>query len=99
MQIPAIRVLCTRKQLVNSMSQHIIGDGGEGVILREPKSLYKHGRSESLLKLKVRCIVKKREESPVLCHYMILILFALLCLLFLFAPTQIIILTPDLPRR
>eukprot|EP00026_Physarum_polycephalum_P001003 Phypoly_transcript_01004.p1 GENE.Phypoly_transcript_01004~~Phypoly_transcript_01004.p1 ORF type:complete len:1224 (-),score=188.92 Phypoly_transcript_01004:75-3746(-) len=50
--IPAMRVLGTRKHQVNFLSQEIIADGGEGVILRQPKSVYEHGRSEYLLKLK-----------------------------------------------
>lgn len=31
----------------------MIDNGGEGVILRKPKSFYEHGRTQSLLKLKV----------------------------------------------
>ena len=35
----------------------VVEDGGEGVILRKPNSLYEFGRSSSLLKLKVFCFV------------------------------------------
>jgi hypothetical protein len=33
--------------------RHILGDGGEGIMLRLPCSFYYHGRSTSLLKWKV----------------------------------------------
>ena len=33
--------------------EDIIADGGEGVVLRKPKSFYEQGRSPSLLKIKV----------------------------------------------
>lgn len=34
--------------------QETLKDGGEGVILQAPGSVYEHGRSADLLKLKVR---------------------------------------------
>ena len=40
------------KQVIDS-ERHILGDGGEGIILRSPCSFYHHGRSTSLLKWKV----------------------------------------------
>ena len=33
--------------------KRVIQSGGEGVILRQPKSIYESGRSDKLLKLKV----------------------------------------------
>ena len=33
--------------------QQVLKDGGEGVVLRQPGSVYIHGRSDSLFKLKV----------------------------------------------
>lgn len=53
MNIISARSLCISKQLVGDTLQHIIDNGGEGVILRKPKSLYEGGRSTSLIKLKV----------------------------------------------
>jgi hypothetical protein len=38
----------------------IIKDGGEGVILRRMRSLYKNGRSADLIKFKVQTGKKKR---------------------------------------
>lgn len=35
----------------------IIGDGGEGIILRKPSSSYEQTRSPNLLKLKVESMV------------------------------------------
>lgn len=36
------------------ISAQIIVEGGEGVMLRKPRSLYELGRSHSILKYKVR---------------------------------------------
>eukprot|EP00026_Physarum_polycephalum_P001933 Phypoly_transcript_01936.p1 GENE.Phypoly_transcript_01936~~Phypoly_transcript_01936.p1 ORF type:complete len:910 (+),score=132.37 Phypoly_transcript_01936:109-2838(+) len=50
--ILAARYLCsTRKQLMIAI-KHVIKDGGEGVILRKPKTLYERGRTQNLIKLK-----------------------------------------------
>jgi DNA ligase-1 len=40
------------KQHLKEYFDDIISKGGEGVMLREPQSLYKAGRSESLRKFK-----------------------------------------------
>lgn len=54
--INAARLSCTsRKQFIKSL-RSVINEGGEGVILRKPHSLYEHGRSTSLLKFKVLLI-------------------------------------------
>lgn len=46
------RVLCENRHFLAKSSKNIIGDGGEGIILRQPGSLYEHGRSTQLIKLK-----------------------------------------------
>lgn len=45
--------MCKSKKFLSKTLRQIIGDGGEGVILRRPKSLYEHGRTPNLMKLKV----------------------------------------------
>eukprot|EP00026_Physarum_polycephalum_P001397 Phypoly_transcript_01398.p1 GENE.Phypoly_transcript_01398~~Phypoly_transcript_01398.p1 ORF type:complete len:808 (+),score=111.44 Phypoly_transcript_01398:465-2888(+) len=50
--IPVPRVLSKHKYHINKFAQEIIDNGGEGIILREPDSLYIPGRSQSLFKLK-----------------------------------------------
>lgn len=49
----APRVECKNNKHVNLQLKNIIQDGGEGVILRKKGSLYEHGRTTNLLKLKV----------------------------------------------
>lgn len=46
-------MLCIKKRTVRVALQNTIDSGGEGVILRQVLSLYEHGRSPVLLKLKV----------------------------------------------
>eukprot|EP00026_Physarum_polycephalum_P000339 Phypoly_transcript_00339.p1 GENE.Phypoly_transcript_00339~~Phypoly_transcript_00339.p1 ORF type:complete len:1688 (+),score=210.60 Phypoly_transcript_00339:78-5141(+) len=48
----APRLLCKHKQLLSAFLEAILKDGGEGVILRKQSSMYSHGRSGNLLKLK-----------------------------------------------
>eukprot|EP00026_Physarum_polycephalum_P002350 Phypoly_transcript_02356.p1 GENE.Phypoly_transcript_02356~~Phypoly_transcript_02356.p1 ORF type:complete len:908 (+),score=118.97 Phypoly_transcript_02356:113-2836(+) len=50
--ITAPRFLCENIITLTQSLQCIIDAGGEGVILRKPRSLYESGRSTSLLKLK-----------------------------------------------
>eukprot|EP00026_Physarum_polycephalum_P002361 Phypoly_transcript_02367.p1 GENE.Phypoly_transcript_02367~~Phypoly_transcript_02367.p1 ORF type:complete len:559 (+),score=39.39 Phypoly_transcript_02367:620-2296(+) len=50
--IVAVRLLCTNKEQLEIFMNLILGDGGEGVILRAPKSDYIRGRSDLLIKLK-----------------------------------------------
>eukprot|EP00026_Physarum_polycephalum_P003261 Phypoly_transcript_03271.p1 GENE.Phypoly_transcript_03271~~Phypoly_transcript_03271.p1 ORF type:complete len:688 (+),score=73.27 Phypoly_transcript_03271:396-2459(+) len=50
--VVATRLLCASKTHLSRMLQHSIDEGGEGVILRKPGSVYAHGRSLNLLKLK-----------------------------------------------
>lgn len=51
--IISYRSLCESQQFLEQNIQKIIKNGGEGAILRKPKSIYESGRSSSLLKLKV----------------------------------------------
>jgi DNA ligase-1 len=46
------RMLCRSHRQLTLAIQEITQDGGEGVILRKPQSLYENGRSPYLLKLK-----------------------------------------------
>lgn len=50
--VVAPRMLATKCFPVDSMVHEIISNGGEGIILRKPFSIYEHGRSNSLLKRK-----------------------------------------------
>eukprot|EP00026_Physarum_polycephalum_P001070 Phypoly_transcript_01071.p1 GENE.Phypoly_transcript_01071~~Phypoly_transcript_01071.p1 ORF type:complete len:1197 (-),score=193.28 Phypoly_transcript_01071:69-3659(-) len=50
--ILASRMLCTQKRELSQAMKSIIRDGGEGVILQKPGSLYTSGRSGDLMKLK-----------------------------------------------
>lgn len=43
--------------------QRILSNEGEGILLRQPRSLYESGRSLNLLKLKVTKTNKKEEEG------------------------------------
>lgn len=53
----ASRVACKKRSFLMFAAQDIMDDGGEGVILRLPKSKYIPGRSKMLFKFKVtkRC--------------------------------------------
>eukprot|EP00026_Physarum_polycephalum_P001339 Phypoly_transcript_01340.p1 GENE.Phypoly_transcript_01340~~Phypoly_transcript_01340.p1 ORF type:complete len:1070 (+),score=142.73 Phypoly_transcript_01340:227-3436(+) len=50
--IVAPRVKCVTKRQLANMAQSVILEGGEGVVLRKPKSIYENGRSAFLLKIK-----------------------------------------------
>jgi ATP-dependent DNA ligase len=54
--ILAYRILGNNELTLNQLLKYIIEEAGEGVILRKCTSLYEHGRSADLLKLKVSCI-------------------------------------------
>ena len=45
------------------MVQAILNDKGEGVVLRKPRSQYDHGRSFSLLKIKVGNKKRKKKKK------------------------------------
>ena len=49
----APRVLCITEKQLSLFVENVIGGGGEGAILREPRSLYHHGRTPFLVKVKV----------------------------------------------
>jgi hypothetical protein len=44
---------CNNKQLLTAVAKGITDNGGEGVIMQKPASLYIPGRSMDLLKFKV----------------------------------------------
>ena len=44
---------CTGRDHMEQFMQQIIDEGGEGIILRDPLSSHRHGRSEGYLKHKV----------------------------------------------
>jgi len=56
---------------MNEISNSIIKNGGEGVILRKPHSLYEHGKSLSLLKVKdmidVQALVVGTQGAQYIC--------------------------------
>ena len=43
--------------------QIVLEEGGEGLVLRKPKSIYEQGRSASLLKLKVPKGIKTTQDE------------------------------------
>lgn len=45
--------MSTTPTQIHSFSSTILGDDGEGVILRAPETFYQRGTSENFLKLKV----------------------------------------------
>lgn len=50
----APRLQCPSKIMVNNFLKEMISQGGEGLMMRKCNSLYEHGRSSNLLKLKVK---------------------------------------------
>lgn len=40
----------------------LLQDGGEGIILQKPGSVYEHGKTQSLLKIKVHPTLKRMRE-------------------------------------
>jgi ATP dependent DNA ligase domain len=52
-KIPVVRMLCITKKQLKKALHDVISDGGEGLIMRKPKSIYEPGRTSSLVKLKV----------------------------------------------
>ena len=48
-----IRILNEGNKIGNHMLEKVLMGGGEGIILRRVRSEYEHGRSKSLIKLKV----------------------------------------------
>ena len=74
------RALCIDRIHLSKSTNLIVKDEGEGLILRMPQSVYEHGRSTSLLKLKVSIICSHlftprfspTPPSPFLCEFSIL---------------------------
>eukprot|EP00026_Physarum_polycephalum_P002684 Phypoly_transcript_02692.p1 GENE.Phypoly_transcript_02692~~Phypoly_transcript_02692.p1 ORF type:complete len:862 (+),score=102.64 Phypoly_transcript_02692:87-2672(+) len=48
----APKITCTGRDHLQEFTKNILAEGGEGVILRNPKSAYEHGRSKNILKFK-----------------------------------------------
>lgn len=48
-----MRMNCTAESHSADILRGILEDGGEGIMMRKPLSLYERGRSLSLVKLKV----------------------------------------------
>jgi ATP-dependent DNA ligase len=47
------RMASTTQSHLNNMLHNVVDHGGEGIILQKSSSRYEHGRSTSLLKVKV----------------------------------------------
>jgi hypothetical protein len=61
-KIVVARSLCKDRNHLESAAHEIIADGGEGVILQRVGSIYKQGRTPSLLKLKVKQKEHKKKK-------------------------------------
>jgi ATP-dependent DNA ligase len=48
-----MRLLCFNRHQLSAFILKVTREGGEGLILRKPISVYEHGRTVHLLKLKV----------------------------------------------
>ena len=66
----ASRVLCKHTVHLRKLTEAVIDEGGEGVILRQVRSLYIPGRSPFLIKLKVLSIASLFCSIIKLIHYM-----------------------------
>eukprot|EP00026_Physarum_polycephalum_P002689 Phypoly_transcript_02697.p1 GENE.Phypoly_transcript_02697~~Phypoly_transcript_02697.p1 ORF type:complete len:777 (+),score=106.95 Phypoly_transcript_02697:66-2396(+) len=70
--ITAVRMRCTSAQELQFLTQAVIGEKGEGLILRKPLSRYKPGRSRSLWKIKASredteaLVVRVEDTKPIL---------------------------------
>ena len=51
--IQASRIRCDSKRMMEDMVEDVVSEGGEGMVARKPKSVYEHGRSQLLFKIKV----------------------------------------------
>eukprot|EP00026_Physarum_polycephalum_P003660 Phypoly_transcript_03673.p1 GENE.Phypoly_transcript_03673~~Phypoly_transcript_03673.p1 ORF type:complete len:675 (+),score=95.36 Phypoly_transcript_03673:213-2237(+) len=47
-----MRLMCKRRKVLKFLLKSILEDGGEGVVLRKPASIYESGRSPYLVKMK-----------------------------------------------
>lgn len=52
-EILAPRMKCKKGTHLREMMEGIVEGGGEGIMLRKIASFYEHGKSQSLLKIKV----------------------------------------------
>eukprot|EP00026_Physarum_polycephalum_P001081 Phypoly_transcript_01082.p1 GENE.Phypoly_transcript_01082~~Phypoly_transcript_01082.p1 ORF type:complete len:1032 (+),score=114.94 Phypoly_transcript_01082:178-3273(+) len=70
--IPGMRLLCTTTRTLNELLETVIGNNGEGIILRMPKSIYEHGRSSLIWKVKAAkadseaLVVRAEKNMPVI---------------------------------
>ena len=55
--------MCLGSKHLSGMMKEILENGGEGIILRKVKSLYEHGRTPNLIKLKVQKSESDREDG------------------------------------
>lgn len=49
----AMRLLCNSNEISDLILDNVVEHEGEGIILRKLGSIYEHGRSTSLVKIKV----------------------------------------------
>ena len=55
--------MCSSKPQVYYLLKEIVDSSGEGIVMRKRGSAYEHGRTESMLKFKVRRITKYLNET------------------------------------
>lgn len=70
MKVVASRLICIAASVLHKLTNCVIDNGGEGLVLRKPGSLYEYGRSASLLKLKV-C---HYNFEPMICLYNMIVI-------------------------
>jgi ATP-dependent DNA ligase len=58
-QIPSPCMQCTGKVHLETTLQWILAGDGEGIVIRNPTSVYQHGRSDKLFKIKVQSNILK----------------------------------------
>jgi DNA ligase-1 len=65
---------CEDIEQLDSMMDYVLGKGGEGVMLKDPESIYEERRSDKLLKVKKfdqgECIVLGKENGSGRCENM-----------------------------
>eukprot|EP00026_Physarum_polycephalum_P001348 Phypoly_transcript_01349.p1 GENE.Phypoly_transcript_01349~~Phypoly_transcript_01349.p1 ORF type:complete len:1107 (+),score=164.22 Phypoly_transcript_01349:191-3322(+) len=50
--IQVSRMRCDSKMMMDDLVHQVVSEGGEGLVARKPKSIYEHGRSQQLFKIK-----------------------------------------------
>lgn len=51
--IPAANKICVSKQHLKIFTKFILNNGGEGTVIRQPKSFYQRGKTNTMYKVKV----------------------------------------------